>query len=177
MKLFHCVVVLGAVGGCAPRGPEPWTPSETGNSGAAGQGAGGHSGMATANGSASGTSGTGGTGGAGGGGPLITIPPAQVPYCHRVRSPQDDPEQPAEPADCAAPQQFICDQTCHCQANAPLVPTDCAASSQFACVETQPDCGCMCDTDRPISEATCAHGWFCLSYDPPVSCECRVVIL
>lgn len=172
MKLFHCVVVLGAaVGGCGARSSEPSTRSEAGSGGAAEQSGNSPGGAVTAAG------GSGAVSAGGSAGSLFVDPDPLYPYCHRTRRADDDPNAPAEPADCSAPQQFICDQICRCQTSAPLVPTDCANPSQFTCLEREPDCGCVCDPTGPLTEQDCSHGWSCVSYDPPVDCQCRSVIL
>jgi hypothetical protein len=173
-KLFHSVVVLGAALGSA------CGQAASLESGAQG-GQGGQGGS---------TTGTGGQASAGAG-PTLTLggsPPVITPgprSCDYAGGERGTAEAPLGPADCPVPEQFSCKPgasgltQCLCDPTAPIVPTDCASATQFNCFPFDPAkrACCQCDASAPADESSCPHGWSCQSYDPPVGCQCNVVIL
>jgi hypothetical protein len=157
MKLFHCVVVMGAAmgGGC---GVEEDARTAT---------------SADADGSNDATAlGTAGNDAS------VIIDPA----CTGVSV-------------CAQPQQYQCDgATCVCDPSSPLSPADCPQTAQFECTNFASNCGCRCNLEAGTDPLACCGDagmeagapcsnyntylqWSCHSYDPPVGCDCRRLVV
>jgi hypothetical protein len=167
LKLFHCIVVMGAAigSGCgseetaAPSGA-PDAPSDDPAVPAA----------------------EGGCPGDGAGLSLSTSGCFSTDPCGSAQA-------PLRPEDCAKPQQLICDpsDSCRCDLGAPEVATDCPFTAQFDCADWLQPCGCQCDADAAVDPSACGCDagtandaavlcpfgqWYCHTYDPPVGCEC-----
>ena len=172
LKLFHCIVVMGAAmgSGCggneeapAPgttdaRSDDPSTPATTDADCPA------------------------------------EASPFQSPFGCYSTDPCGSMQYPRSPKDCPSPQQLECNDPagCRCDLTAPLSPADCPIAAQFNCaVWGTPSCGCQCYADAALdptacgcdggasgdASAVCPYGlWECRSYDPPVGCECRIAI-
>ncbi len=187
MKLFHCIVVMGAAmgAGCGGEGAPTASPVRDGAAGGpAGDGPLGSSEDAAVTDS---------------GCFPETAPPvngfsAPVPLGCEVAGPCDGThEDPLGPGQCAHPQQLQCANAppyptvstthgCTCNTTAPLVPTDCPQTTQFNCIDWTSPCGCWCEPNSPTAPSDCTHAppeagspWTCHSYDPPVGCECLTV--
>jgi hypothetical protein len=169
VKLFHCIVVMGAAmgSGCGPAtlGPEnregPGTDGGTGLSAAPFD-------LDAACSSAS-----------------LTIGFGCSSSCRGT------PDAPSAPRDCPFPQQLECDgAACACDPTAPLGASDCAETGQFTCDDWSALCGCRCNTGAVLDAAACCGddpivvgptcfdenatlSWSCESYDPPIGCDCR----
>jgi hypothetical protein len=175
MKLFHCIVVMGAAmgAGCGAREVSAFPPEDGGPDA-----------------SPDGES------------PADACPDAGSflpgPGCQYVGvCPAGTPLAPRGPFDCAHPQELQCSYVssppCVCNAGAPLAPTDCATTAEFLCDDWTLPCGCRCAPQAPPSPEACgcdagaptdagpvpcSRGiWYCHSYEPPVGCGCSVPIL
>lgn len=173
MKLFHCVVVMGAAmgGGCG--GAE-----QTGN------------GRSKESGDASDAT--------------ALLSPQQdaslaffncTAFSACVSTCLGPPEAPHSAQDCPQPQQFQCDgAACGCDPSAPRSPTDCPQTAQFVCSSFAPPCSCRCDLEAGIDPGACCGDagfdgagpcvnystfsqWSCQSYEPPVGCDCRRMVV
>jgi hypothetical protein len=169
MKLFHCIVVMGAAmgAGCGGR-QEAVAPGR--DDGGPDASVGGTSTLDAA---------------------CETGPFASGPGCQYVGvCTSGTPLAPLGPSDCAHPQQLQCSLgvPCVCDKAAPLAPSDCPTTAQFQCDDWLLPCGCRCEPQAPASPlacgcdagvpgdaaVTCQQGtWQCHSYEPPVGCECR----
>lgn len=174
MKLFHCIVVMGAAMGAGCGGGEKAVAPDRDGGGPDVS-------------PEAGSSPDGACTEAGGF--------ATAPGCFYTGVCSGTPAAPLGPLDCAHPQQLQCDilgSPCTCDNGAPLVPTDCAATAQFECVDWTLPCGCRCVPMAPASPAACGCDagaaddaavacsysiWACHSYEPPVGCVCSVPIL
>jgi hypothetical protein len=172
MKLFHCIVVMGAAMGAGCGGGEKAVVPDR-DAGGPSPDAGSSPDAACAE-----------------AGALAT-----APGCFYSGGCSGTPAAPLGPLDCAHPQQLQCDivgSPCTCDNGAPLAPTDCAATAQFQCVDWTLPCDCRCVPSAPPSPAACGceagapddaavacfQGiWVCHSYEPPVGCVCSVPIL
>jgi len=161
LKLFHCIVVMGAALGCGSHESvgtsSPGSPEDSG---------------ATDSAAAKVDVVEAGDSCASGNGQFVVYGCGYTGACPGTQS------APHGPADCDKPQQLDCTGLgpCTCNSSSPLVPTDCAKTEQFDCAEWTAPCGCHCNLDAPLPEAgTCQV--FCHSYDPPVGCYCAVAIL
>ncbi len=179
MKLFHCIVVMGAAigAGCGGGAGVGGTNRPEGGSDA---------GMPDA------FSGAGDAACVQDTGVGFGVTPGSCSYSGACRG---TAAAPLGPQDCAHPQQLECNPgspTCDCNASAPLVPTDCAATGQFFCDDWSQPCGCHCQASAPGDPSRCGcdagvatdaavscglETWVCHSYDPPVGCGCSVPIL
>jgi hypothetical protein len=164
VKLFHCVVVMGAAIGCGGA-----VESATGTPSAGSDDAGARGPDATVAEPETGRDACDPNMGQG-----IAIPPG----CFYRGECRGSPSAALGPADCEKPQQLDCTGPggCQCNPTSPLVPTDCARTEQFTCADWTQPCGCRCDVNAPSPDGgTCQV--FCHSYDPPVGCWCSVPIL
>ena len=160
MKLFHCIVVMGAAmgAGCGAReassfpGPEDGGPDASPDAPS----------------------------------PADACPDAGSfapgPGCQYVGvCPAGTPLAPLGPFDCAHPQQLQCSfgaSPCVCNAGAPLAPTDCATTAEFQCDDWALPCGCDAGAPTDAGPVACLQDtWVCHSYEPPVDCLCSVPIL
>jgi hypothetical protein len=184
VKLFHCIVVMGAAmgAGCGGRATST-APSSSG---------GGSSGSA---------GGTFGGGGDDAGDEAGCPDSSTVPYggilvgCQNHGPCVGTLQDPQGPAACATPQGLVCGiraetlglnnspHGCACIV-APLSPADCPQPYQFECDDwTQsPPCGCWCDPNAPVTAGDCGDAsmypgkeFVCHSYSPPVGCQCFVI--
>lgn len=187
MKLFHCIVVMGAAIGAGCGGEAAPAPSDPADGSAGGpaseRSAGPGQDDASQRASDSGCFPDGGTSSNG----FNFTVPAGCGYGDPCAGTPDDPLSPAQ---CAHPQQLQCSNAgpytsvstthgCTCDRTAPLAPTDCPETTQFHCVDWTSPCGCWCDPGAPASADACtgprpdaAPPWTCHSYDPPVGCAC-----
>jgi hypothetical protein len=173
MKLFHCIVVMGAAIGSGCGSKEEADPP------------GGSDG--SSDGPAILTASEGGCQGDGSEGFLYVVGCASNDPCGA-------PQAPRRPQDCPLPQELECNpvtSSCQCDLAAPLSATDCPLTAQFRCDDWLQPCGCKCVVDAALDPSACgcdtgaatdaASGcpggtWACHSYDPPVGCECRIVV-
>jgi hypothetical protein len=176
-KLFHCVVVMGAAVGAGCGGRQTAT-----------EGADGSAASPDAAEVAEG----------GGAVSLTSVDACAGPFlagygCSSTC--RGTPDAPTSPLDCAHAQDLECDAgTCQCDPAAPLAATDCPATGQFTCDEWSPLCGCRCNDAAVLDPAACCGDagieagsgcynlnggleWSCQSYDPPVGCDCRRIVI
>ncbi|MDP9002776.1 MAG: hypothetical protein M3O46_22025, partial [Myxococcota bacterium] len=136
MKLFHCVVVMGAAIGNNACGGEattdPGAPRDAGGSN-----------DATASATTGQESGI----------ILSNCTAATACFFSTCSGPAAAPH---SSQDCPRAQQFRCDgAACGCDPSAPLTPTDCPATAQFSCGASNPPCGCYCNLEAGIDPAAC----------------------
>ncbi len=189
VKLFHCIVVMGAAIGAGCGGEAAPITSGSRDGSAGGPASDGSAGQAQdAAGQAASDGGCFPDGDSPGG-----FNSAPSPGCAYVDPCAGTLEDPLGPGQCAHPQQLQCGNFppyaqvstahgCACDTTAPLVPTDCPHTSQFSCEDWTTPCGCWCVPDAPTAPSDCtqpppdaAVPWTCHSYDPPVGCACLTV--
>jgi hypothetical protein len=81
-----------------------------------------------------------------------------------------------------------------CDPSSPHAPTDCAFTGQFTCDDWTLLCGCRCNVEAGVDSMACcgdagmvtgngcynlstSQTWSCQSYDPPVGCDCRQIVV
>ena len=142
MKLFHCIVVMGAALGCGDSADTTESTSQHG-------------------GNDGGTPESGTTTDAGADSTRCNVPMLEVYSCGYRGACPGTATAPHGPNDCELPQQFDCHQgACTCNTSSPLVPTDCAATQDFHCDDWSAPCGCQCVANSPFP--TDAGGAGCL---------------
>jgi hypothetical protein len=186
MKLFHCIVVMGAAMGAGCGGKEEVAGPVSGDAG-----------TDATSGSSSGSAGSSGSTSEAGG--LMfpqdagcDSPPSfgSGPGCqYNGVCGAGTPQAPLGPHDCAHPQQLECNfgMPCTCNTAAPLVPSDCPSTSEFHCDDWLRPCGCRCSPNAVPGPSACGCDggaaadasqwcpggvWQCHSYEPPVDCQC-----
>jgi hypothetical protein len=168
MKLFHCIVVMGAAMGAGCGGAK----------------------VAATDRDAGGPDVSPGTGSSPDAACPDAGPLAPDPGCFYVGVCSGTPAAPLGPHDCAHPQQLQCNilgAPCTCDDGAPLAATDCATTAEFQCDDWALPCGCRCVPSAPASPLACGCDagipgdaavacaqeiWQCHSYEPPVDCTC-----
>jgi hypothetical protein len=190
MKLFHCIVVMGAAVGAGCGGEAASVAADPADGSAGGPASDRAAGRAP--------DGASQLGADGGCSPDVGTESNGFNLTVQVGCGYDDPcsgapDDPLGPAQCTHPQQLQCANAgpyrivstphgCTCDTTAPLVPTDCPETTQFHCVDWTSPCGCWCDSSAPASSDACtaprpdaAPPWTCHSYDPPVACVCVTI--
>jgi hypothetical protein len=122
-------------------------------------------------------------------GPFLGFGPGCFSTCRGT------PAAPTSPLDCANAQDLECDAgTCQCDPAAPLAASDCPTTAQFMCDDWSPLCGCRCNDAAVVDPAVCCGDggidsgsgcynptsglqWLCQSYDPPIGCDCRRIVI
>jgi hypothetical protein len=173
MKLFHCIVVMGA---------------------AMGEGCGGLEGIS--NGVEGGVDASPPEANAGVDAARSLFGDAACPFAGCYSTCTGTAAAPVSAQDCPQPQQLKCDaDTCTCDPTAPLEAGDCPQSGQFVCDDWATACSCRCNLDAgvdpvaccgdaapaldaqaPCSNPTTRQTWSCYSYDPPAGCDCTFVV-
>jgi hypothetical protein len=161
MKLFHCVVVMGAALSSGCGGSEAQESSTTTRSGLGDAASEADPG---ANGDAADAA--------------CSLQPFESYGCSYAGSCRGSAASPMSPSDCDQPQQLQCTGTgCRCDTAAPIAPRDCPHTEEFTCQDWSRSCGCSCSASAPLDGGACNGVWSCHSYDPPVGCYCSVIIL
>jgi hypothetical protein len=176
MKLFHCIVVMGAAIGEGCGGEERTIAgAEAGHSDAGD--------LVDASGASLESS-------------TCPTPPSLEPAMGCSSTCRGTAAAPRSPQDCPQPQELQCGPgTCTCDLTSPLQAGDCSQTGQFVCDDWTTPCGCRCNLDAGVDPVACCgdaavamdanvacgnpstrRAWSCYSYDPPVGCDCRIVV-